>query len=78
MFFEEDFRKIEKDFPNFKFHIVLSEPQAEDNWKEKKSMEDDGDGFTGFVHNAVIEHHLKDHESPEDLEFLFLWTSYDE
>ena len=71
LFYEEDFRQIEKEFPNFKFHLVLSEPAPEDNWKEKKSLDDEGDGFLGFVHNAVIEHHLKPHETPEDIEFYF-------
>lgn len=71
LFFVEDFRQIEREFPNFKFHLVLSEPLPEDNWNEKKSVEDEGDGFVGFVHNAVIEHHLKNHESPEDIEFYF-------
>jgi len=51
--------------------LVLSEPAPEDNWKEKKSLDDEGDGFLGFVHNAVIEHHLKPHEAPEDIEFYF-------
>ena len=71
LFYEEDFRQIEREFPNFKFHLVLSEPAPEDNWKEKKSLEDEGDGFLGFVHNAVIEHHLKPHDAPEDIEFYF-------
>ena len=71
LFYEDDFRQIEKEFPNFKFHLVLSEPAPEDNWKEKKSLDDEGDGFLGFVHNAVIEHHLKPHEAPEDIEFYF-------
>ena len=71
LFYEDDFRQIEKEFPNFKFHLVLSEPAPEDNWKEKKSLDDEGDGFLGFVHNAVIEHRLKPHEAPEDIEFYF-------
>ncbi len=71
LFFVEDFRQIEREFPNFKFHLVLSEPMPEDNWNEMKSKDDEGDGFVGFVHNAVIEHHLKDHDAPEDIEFYF-------
>ena len=71
LFYVEDFRAIEKEFDNFTFHLVLSEPSEEDNWKEKKDMNDEGDGFLGFVHNAVIDHHLKDHEAPEDIEFYF-------
>ena len=71
LFYEEDFRQIERQFPNFKFHIVLSEPVEEDNWKVKKTMDDQGDGFLGFVHNAVIEHQLQNHPNPEDIEFYF-------
>ncbi|MEO9967508.1 MAG: NADH:ubiquinone reductase (Na(+)-transporting) subunit F [Reichenbachiella sp.] len=72
LFYEEDFRQIEKEFPNFQFEIVLSEPLPEDNWVEKKSIDDkEGDGFLGFVHDAVINHQLKQHDSPEDIEFYF-------
>jgi Na+-transporting NADH:ubiquinone oxidoreductase subunit F len=72
LFYLDDFRKIEREFPNFRFHVVLSEPAAEDNWVAKSSADDpNGVGFLGFVHNAVIEHQLKLHESPEDIEFYF-------
>ena len=72
LFYVEDFRKIEEKFPNFKFHIVLSDPLPEDNWVEKKDMDDTkGDGFLGFVHNAVIDQQLSKHDSPEDIEFYF-------
>ena len=64
LFYIDQFRAIEKQFPNFTFNVVLSEPQPEDNWTQK-------DGYTGFVHDAVIEHQLKNHESPEDIEFYF-------
>ena len=71
LFYLEDFRKIEREFPNFNFHVVLSEPLPEDNWVEKKHKDEEGDGFVGFVHNAVIEHHLEGHEAPEDIEVYF-------
>ncbi|MDH5366606.1 MAG: NADH:ubiquinone reductase (Na(+)-transporting) subunit F [Cyclobacteriaceae bacterium] len=71
LFYEEDFRQIEREFPNFSFNIVLSEPMEEDNWNAKKSLDDEGDGFLGFVHNAVIEHQLSVHPSPEEIEFYF-------
>ena len=71
LFYLEDFRSIEREFPNFKFHVVLSEPLEEDNWNEKNHIDEEGDGFLGFVHNAVIDHHLKDHEAPEDIEVYF-------
>lgn len=72
LFYIHYFRDLEKDFPNFKFYLVLSEPMESDNWIEKKNMDDpEGDGFLGFVHNAVIEQYLEKHESPEDIEFYF-------
>ena len=71
LFYIDDFRQIEKEFPNFTFHIVLSEPLEEDNWKAKSSLEDEGDGFTGFVHQALIDNYLNDHDAPEDIEFYF-------
>jgi len=71
LFYIDDFRKIEAEFPNFKFHIVLSEPMEEDHWKAKKSLDDEGDGFKGFVHQALIDNYLDKHEAPEDIEFYF-------
>lgn len=71
LFYLDDFRNIEKEFPNFSFHVVLSEPSEEDNWQEKKSMEDEGDGFLGFVHQAVIDQYLNHHPEPEEIEFYF-------
>ena len=71
LFYVEHFRALEKDFPNFKFYIALSEPLEEDNWKVKDSLEGDGDGFVGFIHQIVIDHHFKNHDSPEDIEVYF-------
>ncbi len=72
LFYVEHFRELEKEFPNFKFFIVLSEPAEEDNWKVMKDVDDkEGDGFLGFVHQAVIDQYLSKHESPEDLELYF-------
>lgn len=59
IFYEEDFRAIERDFPNFSFHIALSDPQPEDNWT----------GYTGFIHQVIYDHYLKDHDAPEDIEY---------
>lgn len=59
IFYEADFRKLEEEFPNFNFHIALSEPQPEDNWT----------GPVGFIHNVIKENYLKDHDEPEDIEY---------
>ncbi len=59
IFYEEDFREIEKKFPNFTFHIALSEPLPEDNW----------DGHTGFIHQVVLDNYLEKHPEPEEVEY---------
>jgi len=59
IFYEEDFREIEKQFPNFNFHIALSDPQPEDNWT----------GYVGFIHQVIYDNYLKDHDAPEDIEY---------
>ena len=72
LFYIHYFRDLEKEFPNFKFYLVLSNATEADNWKVMKDTEDtEGDGFVGFVHNAVIEQYLSKHEAPEDIEFYF-------
>ena len=59
VFYEDHFRAIEKDFPNFKFTIGLSDPLPEDNWT----------GDTGFIHQIIFDNYLKDHEEPEEIEY---------
>ncbi|NCB68045.1 MAG: NADH:ubiquinone reductase (Na(+)-transporting) subunit F [Bacteroidia bacterium] len=59
IFYEEDFRKLEKEFPNFTFNIALSEPQPEDNWT----------GMVGFIHQVIHDEYLSKHDSPEDIEY---------
>ena len=71
LFYIHYFRALEKDFPNFKFYMALSEPLEQDNWKVKENIDAPGDGFVGFIHNCVIENYLKHHEAPEDIELYF-------
>lgn len=71
LFYTEHFRALEKDFPNFKFYLALSEPQPEDNWKIKEGIDGEGDGFVGFIHNVVIDNYLSKHDNPEDIELYF-------
>jgi len=59
LFYIDHFRAIEEEFPNFKFHIALSDPLPEDNWT----------GYTGFIHQIVLDNALKDHTAPEDIEY---------
>lgn len=72
LFYIHYFRALEKDYPNFKFYLALSEPMESDNWKVKTDINDEaGDGFVGFIHNCVIDNYLNHHESPEDIELYF-------
>jgi len=71
LFYTEHFRALERDFPNFKFYLALSEPAEEDNWKVKSNLDDEGDGFVGFIHQVVIDNYLSHHEEPEDIELYF-------
>lgn len=59
LFYVDQFREIEKNNPNFKFNIGLSEPLPEDNW----------DGYTGFIHQIIMDNYLKNHPEPEEIEF---------
>ena len=59
LFYGKDFASIEEEFPNFSYHIALSEPLESDNW----------DGMTGYIHQAVLDNYLKDHEEPEEIEY---------
>jgi len=58
-FYIDDFNKIQAQFPNFKWHLALSEPLPEDNWT----------GYKGFIHQVVLDNYLKDHPAPEDIEY---------
>ena len=59
MFYVEDFDAIQKENPNFKWHVALSDALPEDNW----------DGYTGFIHNVLHDEYLKNHPNPEDCEY---------
>jgi Na+-transporting NADH:ubiquinone oxidoreductase subunit F len=71
LFYIDHFKKLEAEFPNFNFYMALSEPMEEDNWKVKETIEAEGDGFVGFIHNCVIDQYLSNHESPVDIELYF-------
>ena len=59
VFYEDQFRSIEKDFPNFTFNIALSEPAKEDKWE----------GPVGFIHQVLYDNYLRYHEEPEEIEY---------
>jgi len=58
-FYVEDFDMIQRENPNFKWHLALSEPLPEDNWT----------GYRGFIHQVLYENYLKSHPAPEDVEY---------
>ena len=59
VFYKEHFDKLQAEHPNFKWFLALSDPKPEDNWT----------GYTGFIHQVLFEHYIKDHPAPEDCEF---------
>lgn len=59
LFYIDEFEALEKENPNFEFHIGLSEPLPEDNWK----------GPVGFIHQIVMDEYLKNHPEPEEIEY---------
>jgi Na+-transporting NADH:ubiquinone oxidoreductase subunit F len=58
-FYQEDFDHIAAAYPNFKWHLALSEPLPEDDWR----------GPTGFIHQVLYDRYLKTHPAPEDVEY---------
>jgi Na+-transporting NADH:ubiquinone oxidoreductase subunit F len=58
-FYAEEFDKLAAEHENFSWHLALSEPLPEDNWE----------GYTGFIHDVLFEHYIKDHPAPEDCEY---------
>ena len=59
MFYDDHFKAIEDKFPNFKYHVALSDPMESDNW----------DGYTGFIHQVVLDNYLSKHEDPTEIEY---------
>jgi Na+-transporting NADH:ubiquinone oxidoreductase subunit F len=59
LFYMEEFRELEKEFPNFTLHVALSDPLPEDNWE----------GSTGFIHQVVLDEYLNAHPDPAEIEY---------
>ncbi len=59
MFYVEDFDAIQEENDNFEWHCALSDPLPNEKW----------DGYTGFIHQVLLENYLKDHPNPEDCEY---------
>ena len=62
VFYLDDFLKLEKEFPNFKFHLALDRPDP--------AADAAGVKYTpGFVHQVIYDTYLKNHPAPEDIEY---------
>ena len=59
MFYQDEYDMLANENDNFVWHVALSDPQPEDNWE----------GYTGFIHNVLLDNYLKDHPAPEDCEY---------
>ena len=58
-FYREYFENLAREFPNFSFHLALSEPQPGDNWQS----------YTGFIHEVLLDNYLAKHPAPADIEY---------
>ncbi|MDO9614114.1 MAG: NADH:ubiquinone reductase (Na(+)-transporting) subunit F [Bacteroidota bacterium] len=59
VFYYEQFMDIQNRFPNFSFHLALSDPMPEDNWT----------GYKGFIHQVIYDNYLSKHEEPEEIDY---------
>ncbi len=59
MFYDDEFEELAASYPNFSWHVALSEPLPEDDWK----------GYVGFIHQVLYDNYLKEHPAPEDCEY---------
>jgi len=59
MFYDEDFKELVEKYPNFSYHVALSDPDAEDNWT----------GRTGFINTYLVDAYLSTHEDPAEIEY---------
>jgi Na+-transporting NADH:ubiquinone oxidoreductase subunit F len=59
LFFDEEFKALEKKYANFSYHVALSNPMPEDNWE----------GMTGYIHQQLHNAYLSTHEDPTEIEY---------
>lgn len=60
MFYQDYFEELARRYPNFSFHIALSEPLPEDHWQ----------GHTGFIHEVLQRAYLDTHPNPQSIEYF--------
>jgi Na+-transporting NADH:ubiquinone oxidoreductase subunit F len=59
MFYDEEFKELEKNYENFSYHVALSDPQPEDKWN----------GPVGFIHQVAYDEYLNNHPDPAEIEY---------
>jgi Na+-transporting NADH:ubiquinone oxidoreductase subunit F len=59
LFFEDEFKELDKKYPNFSYYVALSQPEPENNWT----------GMTGYIHECLRENYLSKHEDPTEIEY---------
>ncbi len=59
MFYDDHFKDLADQFPNFNYQVALSDAMEEDNWK----------GSTGFIHQVLHDEYLSKHEDPTEVEY---------
>lgn len=59
MFYYDDFMAIQEAYPNFSYHVALSDPKPQDNWT----------GLKGFIHMVLHDQYLAKHEDPTEIEY---------
>jgi len=59
MFYDDEFKELVEKYPNFSYHVALSEPESADNWT----------GRTGFINTYLVDAYLGAHEDPAEIEY---------
>ena len=59
MFYDDHFKNLADQFPNFNYQVALSDAMEEDNWK----------GSTGFIHQVLHDEYLSKHDDPTEVEY---------
>lgn len=59
MFYDDEFKKLAEENPNFTYHVALSDALPEDNWT----------GYEGFIHNVLHDEYLSKHDDPTEIEY---------
>ena len=59
LFFDDEFKALEKKHPNFSYHVALSQPRSNENWQ----------GMIGYIHICLYDNYLKNHKDPTEVEY---------